>query len=271
MKKILLGFLIFSFSSIVCSQNDMSEIIQLHKDNMRDLSVSRGIIPEWDVPSDFNENHLSFALKTFYNKKKIGILIYTHEKDTLIINLIDKNGVKNYLKTPIIKAELENLVSSTNSYIKQLKHSKTNKTDLRGTVTNSKSNLKNYQKLNKIILPKDFFINEFEHIIIVPTLNIGTLPFAALKLNSSSYLIDKMSYSISPSIFEIYSTLKTISRYRYNSDFFKFKKPLFIYKTDFNKSKFSNLKHTKSEVLEIASTLSNSRIISDENATKKKY
>ena len=269
MKRHFLIFIFFAFSIFCRSQNDMSEIIQMHKDNMRDLSSSRGIIPEWDIPSDFNENHLSFALKYFYTHKKIGILIYTHEKDTLIVNLIDKNGVKKHVKTPIIKAEFEKLVSSTNSYIKQLKYSKTNKNDLRGTDTSSESNLNNYQKLNRIILPKDFIINEFEHIIIVPTLNIGTLPFAALKLNSSNYLIDKMSYSISPSIFEIYSTLKTITRHRFNADYFNFKKPLLIYKTNFNKSKFSNLKHTKSEVLEVASTLSNSRIISNENATKK--
>ena len=52
------------------------------------------------------------------------------------------------------------------------------------------------------MFPKKLNLHNFEHLIIISTLNIATLPFSAFKVNDE-YLVDKMSYSIAPNIFEL--------------------------------------------------------------------
>ncbi|MGJ8685124.1 MAG: CHAT domain-containing protein, partial [Nonlabens sp.] len=101
---------------------------------------------------------------------------------------------------------------------------------------------------------------------------IGILPFSVFKISNSDYLIDKMSYSISPSVFEIYASLKSTVNFEFDTNFYDFKERLFVYKTDFKSSdnfQFSDLKYTKTEVEAINSLYKqgNSEVLGNKDAT----
>jgi len=271
MRKQVVLYITLILSVFGQSQNELTKIVELHRQNMSDLSVSRGGLPEeWIIPKDFDENHLSLTLNYFYATKNVGILIFSHTNDSLHITLLDKKGVSSNKKIKITKQEIEKLIIDTNLF---LANSSGNIEENRG----SKSKHLNkddsaYDQINKLIFPETSKLEALEHLIIVPTLNIGTLPFSALKISKNSFLIDQMSYSISPSIFEIYATLKKVSRSSFDPSFYDFNKSLFIYKTDFEKSinsNFADLKYTEDEVLSISSNLDrlNTTVLGNNEAT----
>ena len=177
----------------------IQKLIALHKYNLNNLRAKRGMT-QW-VSGDITSEDIVQVLKEYPNK--VGILLYTYKENTLIVNLIDKE--KNILteEINIPKEELLDKVNKVNQYFATdfLAHSPIKRGVIRRVETNKTLLLENYEYISKILLRFD--LENFDHLMIVPTLNIGTIPFSALKVSETEYLIDKVSYSIAPSIYEL--------------------------------------------------------------------
>lgn len=177
----------------------IQKLIDLHKYNLNNLRAKRSIA-RW-VSGDITSEDLVQTLKEYPNQ--VGLLIYTHTENTLIINLIDKDGNILTEKINIFKEELIDKINKANQYFATdfLSHSPVKRGVIRRTETNRVRLLESYEYISKNLL--HFNLDNFDHLIIVPTLNIGTIPFSALKISETEYLIDKVSYSIAPSIYEL--------------------------------------------------------------------
>src|SRR5690606_32035252 len=128
----------------------------------------------------------------------------------------------------------------------------------RGSVSSDKKATKkelakSFKLLNNILLPKELNLDEFDHLIIVPTFNLATLPFSAFTIGDS-YLIDSMSYSIAPNLFELMlsnDTNKTKFKSEYVSMSYKWENALFIANPEYPKNlewEFPNLPGAEKEV-----------------------
>jgi CHAT domain-containing protein len=177
-----------------------SNIIDLHKQNLIKLYEKRGAPPEWVKTGNVDEDYIIKFIKRY--SKKTAILIYSHKDDTLSLTLFNQERENLNLKTAITKTDLIEAVNDVNHYFTQ-----GNKEVplLRGAipVSKNKKNLEsNYKSVNQLLLPEAFKLSRYQHLIIVPVFNISTLPFSAFKVDNN-YLIDIMSYSIAPSLFEL--------------------------------------------------------------------
>jgi CHAT domain-containing protein len=148
---------------------------------------------------------------------KVGMLMYEQEKDKLDIFYLDNTGRKNKSTVNITKQELQLLEQKLKrSMGAELSLDSIGKrgVTIKGIKTSAEQ-LKNYSNdLSSKLLPNTFPIAELDHLIIVPTNNIGALPFSMFYVNDTMMLIDKMSYSIVPSINEfVYAKQYHVQRF----------------------------------------------------------
>lgn len=281
-----LFFLLFPFLVLAQKVNDedqglIEEIFKKHDILQDELIATRGFYPTYH----FENREYIASLEKYKNKS--AILVYTFLQDTLQLLIIktdynfykpkinhSKNTAfgkryKNYnlIRTNYSKSKLIEDINKLNIYFSSRNLSKL--IAGRGSMPrNLKLKEKEFQtifsKVNDVLLPKELMLEDVEHLIIVPSLNIGTVPFSALKIEGE-YLIDKMSYSIAPSL----SSLTKEDRYRTNG----FKKALFISNPIFPKEdkwNFDQLPGTEKEVQSITSNLDkdNFLILNEKMATK---
>jgi hypothetical protein len=88
-KPLLIIFLLFMTFNQVKSQT-IDELIQSNRENLASLRNSRGTPPEWVYNGNVDKGDLQQVLSSY--KANVGLLLYTHEEDTLKIFLIDKHG-----------------------------------------------------------------------------------------------------------------------------------------------------------------------------------
>ena len=203
-------------SSLSLFSQDVSELIQLHRQNLKELYQTRGAPPDWLETGHVDDHYLEWCLDHY--SKPTAILLYTHQEDTLTINLFDKGRKKLQSKTHVKAEELVDHINNVNLYYSKGRKDKFPK--LRGSKSVSKksSQLKTSLKtINELLLPDAFGLENYEHIIIVPVFNISTLPLSAFRIGDKE-LIDIMSYSIAPSLFELMVSKKL------NNDDYYFKK-----------------------------------------------
>ncbi|BAO74630.1 CHAT domain-containing protein [Winogradskyella sp. PG-2] len=274
MKKSIL-YIIICFVTLQSSlaQND-KDLIELHKENLKDLYKQRGAPEEWVTTGRVNEDYLSWCIDHY--KKKTALLVYSYDNDSLRINLFDQSEKKLESSIAVSKETLIQQINNSNLFF-----SKTNggiSPKMRGSSPISVPNKKlksSYEYINKTLFPDEFKLTSYEHIIIVPTLNISILPFYALKINDD-YIIDLMSYSIAPSLFELMVSNKVNqSDYSSKKVSYNWNNALFVSNPKFpNDSiwEFPNLPGAEKEVVQITSTFkpNSFTILNREAATKKK-
>lgn len=209
-----LFFLLFPFLVLAQKVNDedkvsteIKNLIRHHEEDIRALYEVRGAPQEWIKTDVVDENILFNVVERYAQSfnKNVAIVVYTNNSDSLQINLFGKYKTFKELKLEIDVVKLQKLINDVN-YLYSSEFSN-RAPSLRGSkAKNTKNNfiaLKDaFAELNTLLLPIDFHLEDYQHIIFVPTLNIATLPFSAFKLDNS-YLIDKMSYSIAPNLFEL--------------------------------------------------------------------
>ncbi|WP_406685481.1 CHAT domain-containing protein [Seonamhaeicola sp. MEBiC1930] len=207
-----ISFLVFTFFFItVSSQEDSSkislqfkELIKEHEKNIKELYVYRGASLDWLKTGSINEEDLFRTVLPMYHKK-VGILTYTHRLDTLYVNLLSGNYNYKERRIHISADDLQEKVNQvylmfSSSFLNRAPKERGSKpSNLKRLTKKSKAS---FRLLNNILLPVDLGLETFDHLIIVPTFNIATLPFAAFKMGEE-YLIDLMSYSIAPNLFEL--------------------------------------------------------------------
>ena len=258
--------------TISFGQNDL-DLIQLHKKNLKDLYRVRGAPEEWVTTGEVSEDYLSWSI-AHYNKKT-ALLVYTYDKDSLKINLFDQSKKKLEFATAISKETLVMHINNSNLFFSKSNNDHSPK--IRGAAAVSVPNKTlrhSYKYINTLLFPKRFNLSTYEHLIIVPTLNISILPFYAFKINGN-YMVDHMSYSIAPSLFELMVSNKVNqSDYLSKKTQYKWKNALFVsnpkYPTD-SIWEFPDLPGAKQEVKHITEALNEGgySILDGEKATKK--
>lgn len=204
---LIIGFISFiHFSSAQETEelftDEFKNIIKKHEENIRALYNYRGAPQDWIKTGNIDSKLLQSVLNKY--TKQIGILVYTYDNDSLQLNLLSNFYNKKH-KVKIDSTVLQNYVDDANRLFSSSFLNRAPK--LRGSKAkdiNIDSNLlkKSFIELNDILLPSELDLNLFDHLIIVPTFNIATLPFAAFSIDNS-YLIETMSYSIAPNLFEL--------------------------------------------------------------------
>ena len=271
-KQILILFYFLIYSQTTIHAQDLTAIIKNHETNLRDLYQTRGADAEWSSTGEVSIESIAFLLNSY--QKNVVVLIYSHQNDTLTLNLISKKGLLATLNKKIQKEEIIKKVTNVSKLLTS-KSSK-NISELRGSISvdtkNKKSELENsYRELNNLLLPISLNLETFDHIIFVPIYNLTTLPFSALKINDD-YLIDKMSFSIAPSLFELMVSKKINTKnHNYDEIYYYWNNALFVANPEYPKElNFKDLPGALNEVEQITNTLSPDtyKILTGNDATK---
>lgn len=197
---------VWSFSQ-VDSQDlslEIKEMIKHHEEDIRSLYNYRGAPQSW-IDTDNVDDESLYSVTERYDKN-VGLLIYTYSKDTLKISLFSSYHEYNEVKKGIDSSKLQNYVNDVNYLFSS--HFLNRAPKKRGAIGNNKAKSssedvnKSFNVLNNLLLPKELNLSRFDHLIIVPTFNIATLPFSAFYIDET-FLIDRMSYSIAPNLFEL--------------------------------------------------------------------
>ncbi len=269
---ILCFFINISFST---QAQSLDELINLHYNNLEALNESRGFKADWIETGQVNQADLIKSLNNY--GKNVGLMICSHENDTLIITLINKYGNiltdKQFFSKDCLIHQINKANKRFSSYFSRPPVKRGANPE---TIRHNKPEFQEaFENINNNLLPfKDSLIN-FDHLIIVPTLNISTLPFAAFKISEDKYLIDVMSYSIAPSLFELMVSKEININQGIKSDqevYYTFENSLFVANPEYPKDMdraFPNLPGTLKEVNFITNSFDRSsyKLLSGENAT----
>ncbi|MGL4498268.1 MAG: CHAT domain-containing protein, partial [Planktothrix sp.] len=210
------------------SQSDVDEGVRQfnlaaakHKRELRDLFTTRGGSFAQEIESlkieeiarilslEFSDYHNSLL----YYPEKTAILFYSYEANSFQVWLIDKTGIKAYSQQNISSQQLEEaatqLFDSLNlTFLRRLRVPSLvrNQQAVSSSNPRPQSRESAIANMTQILLPTPVAnaLDEVEHLIVVPVLGIGTVPYPILKpFGDESFLIDKMSISIAPSLFDI--------------------------------------------------------------------
>ena len=156
--------------------------------------MATGKVKRRDVVDFLNQNK--------HNGLDVGILMYTYVGDSLSIVLFQNTSrdmPTMEAKVGISKQNLESLMQNCNLYISQ--NTAENAILPRGASIEYQDRSAlglDFKKANKLLIPFKYSISKFNHLIIVPTLNISSLPFAAFNIKRETKIIDLMSVSTHP-------------------------------------------------------------------------
>ncbi|MBD0389948.1 MAG: CHAT domain-containing protein, partial [Nostoc sp. C3-bin3] len=142
---------------------------------------------------------------------KTAILFYSYDKETLQIWLVDEDGIQAYHKRKISENEINEAITTLRNSMGVDSLQSTRSPHPRGLeivsiVQKSKLLNRSIAELTEILLPVALThkLSSVRHLIIVPVLGFGTVPYAVLQpFKDGSFLIDKMSLSVAPSLFDV--------------------------------------------------------------------
>ena len=212
---------LFFLSFSIYSQNKEKEVtlkinklIEEQEEKIRALLKVRSAPQSWLKTYDTDSKKIAKVLNN-YHSKNIGILVYSFKNDSIKLSLISKPLNKasqapkfTEIKLAVNKKEISTYIDDVNYLYSSTFFNRAPKK--RGTIVidNKKQKVKlnkSFVKLNELLFPNSFNLEKFDHLILVSTLNIATLPFSVFKIKNE-YLIDLMSYSIAPNIFELFAS-----------------------------------------------------------------
>jgi hypothetical protein len=182
------------------------------------LNMRGGLVKNYMKKLDISRNVIFKALRDNY-PPKTSVLFYAYEDDGLHTWLINKNGIQVYEKIRVSEKHLDTVIFKLRRALRitslQLPRLPP---DIRGTVLQfnvEDSGLSlddSVAEVTNILLPPKCIrrLSSTQHLIIVPTLGIGTVPFSMLQpFGSDQYLVDQMSITIAPSLFNIAEGVRT--------------------------------------------------------------
>lgn len=146
-----------------------------------------------------------------------GVLFYSYEVDSLSIWLVTENGIKAFSKQKVSEKQIVEAISNLRSAlgVNSLQQSRAPRLRSEAIYFGKSPKISINQAIKNItdilipvVIAND--LNSTKHLIVVPTLEIGTVPYAVLKpFNTDSYLIDAMSVTTAPSLFDLGQVIKT--------------------------------------------------------------
>jgi CHAT domain-containing protein len=240
----------------------------------QNLMASRGVPEKLTDRLRFSLRELVETLEKFPGK--VGLLLYSLDNAGLKILYADNTRKTDTVIIHVDKSRLNLLNGQLQSML--------NPGSTRGLQGTSKTRPGAVDSLSRIIsqllLPAKFDLSGLDHLVVIPTFNIGTFPFAMLPLKDSMMLIDKMSYSIVPSINEFIITgqlSKSTSNNRGNNEesarWNLESRFLFVGSPAANvigQYKFDALPGTKSEIESIGKLVPEKQVLIDKDAVKSK-
>ncbi|AKG22186.1 CHAT domain-containing protein [Calothrix sp. 336/3] len=162
------------------------------------------------------------------------VLFYSYDKDNLQTWLLKDSGIEAYHRQTISKDTLTEAITALRNSLnvdtlQRSRMARPKRANQILPLANDNHTRVSCDRaisdLTQILLPTPIAqaIATARHLILVPTLDIGTVPYAILQpFPDKSFLIEQMSISIAPSLFDIGQTLHTWMARRV------FKSPLII-------------------------------------------
>lgn len=145
----------------------------------------------------------------YSDKKDIGILFYFFNNDSLRRAYYKPGKLIEVKYIPIKKEKLLQLGADINQSLNLYKLSSNRTPVSRGNIVLAPTSNKTIsfeaavKNATRILMPDELDSNT-KHLIIIPALNIGTIPFHLLQpFNDQSYLIDRCSFTIIPSLVDL--------------------------------------------------------------------
>jgi CHAT domain-containing protein len=238
-------------------------------------------------------------LSRLYSAKgNIGLLFFSFKNDTLTRQFYEPGKLIEEKKIAIAKSELLNLPNQLNKALNLYQLTSNTKAQKRGgegevviEPNGKKTDLKTcITELTNLLIPKSF--NEkYKHLIVIPCLSIGNIPFQILKpFKNDSYLIDKCSITTAPNLIDFIGLrsklladhLASGSVYLENLDNLEeseqlnsikwtFENPLFISNPTYPRNEkyfFPNLPGTEKEIQTALSYVKKYKLLKNDSATK---
>jgi CHAT domain-containing protein len=220
-------FALAGWTSATYAQRPQKEVDRLfdiaatkHKRELRNLWALRGapLIEIRDASSQSIANTLAVKSdnRDWYGEitypDKTAVLFYSYEQGSLQVWLVSALGIQAYHKESVSKQSIsEAILSLRNSLnVDSLQHTRVpRRRGIQVVPVNRRARAPldtAITNLTTILLPGSIAnaLNTVEHLVIVPVLDLGTVPYAILKpFRDNSFLIDKMSVSIAPSLFDL--------------------------------------------------------------------
>lgn len=210
------------------NQSDIAELFDQaaakHKSELRQLYASRGNVsgPLIDLPDTTSKSVarvLSVTERSYPDSRieaiyseRTAVLFYSYDKENLQIWLVNERGIQAYHKQKILEKQINEAIANLRNSLgvdSLLLNRNPRRRGIVVTRISNKVNLPiNYtiNELTQILLPTPITnkLASVKHLIVVPILGLGTVPYAMLQpFKDNSYLIDKMSISIAPSLFDV--------------------------------------------------------------------
>lgn len=150
---------------------------------------------------------------------KIAVLFFFFNEDTLFRFFIVPGEIIEKKAIPITKDDLSKLNTDVYNALNIYDLTANRAPRIRGVKPEQKKSSpainfnKAIKNATKILLP-DIFDERYKHLIVIPSFSIGAFPFQLLQpYKDSSYLIDKCSFSIAPSILDLVAIRKRILKF----------------------------------------------------------
>lgn len=225
---LLTAFCYFLFQTAIAqpTQNGSSDdgILKIYEAQLKEVYAARGMSdPEiakylaGGREGIASLNDFSIELNSLFpyaSQSKIAVLFYVFNKDTLYRYFIVPGQIKEQKAIPITKQELEQLnvnVYNTMNIYGMTENRAPKQRGLKPAPIKSSAGISFEKAINKatdILIPQSF--NEkYQHLIVIPAFSIGAFPFQLLQpYKDSSFLIDKCSFSIAPSLLDLVAIRK---------------------------------------------------------------
>lgn len=199
-------------------KTDTLNIYKLYEVQFSQMMMARGvgkneineILSKYRTNEIKSDSDFANSLKKFYStQEKIGVITFFFKEDSLRRVFLKPGNVIEQKTIHITKKELLQLSYDFNHAIGLYERKKDRMPTKRGITLPDppKSEGLSYDSLIKyasqLLIPEKFD-DQYQHLLIIPALNIGTIPFYLLKpYGNDSLLIDKCSYTIVPSIIDL--------------------------------------------------------------------
>jgi len=156
------------------------------------------------------DEQLALLLQKLYpSNEGIGILLYFFDRDTLQRVFMVPGRVIEKKAIAIKREQLLQLSTDFNQALSLYSKSNDRMPRKRGVIGTNETKSKGLsyaaviKKATELLLPR-VFDESYRHLLIIPALNIGTLPFYLLKpYRDASLLIDQCSITIVPTLLDI--------------------------------------------------------------------
>jgi CHAT domain-containing protein len=209
-----------------------------HDIEFRQLLHTRGIATT-ARGSPVTAERLRAALARYYGGKSIGVLFYAHEDGILRIWSVGENGIEAFQETAIAADDLVQIEKTLKDGLFVDSLSSSRRPRLRGSPDSPLAPRKqvdaaaSVREATSTLLPAGIAksIAGRKHLIIVPVLNLGTVPFALLEpFGDETLLVERMSLSVAPSLSEAVEAIEgNIASFgRSQRCSFTFEKPLVV-------------------------------------------